>query len=422
MGLRPCVFALKPSIVHVWMVVLLAFLPTGVLAQETRTDQLERQRAERAGGAPREPQTPLERIVLRIEDRWLQPKALPPKATFYPRMGSVTVEGGLGVGGGYRRSFANDNLRADASALLTPRGYRLGRATVSLPRLVAHTLEVAAVARYRHFPQEDYYGLGPDSKRSERTNYLIDETEYSVQVVWHPRSWLLLASQSSWLEPQLAGGTDNDFASIETRFTEATAPGLNSPTSFFEQGALTVLDYRDSSGDARSGGRYAVYVSRYDDRSNRGFDFSRFAGQIEQYVPLFDPKRVVAFRLGANRLGAATGSRVPFYYMPPFGGGDSVRGLDELRFRDASSWIFTVEYRWEAMTGMDLALFYDRGGVAPRLTKLSMAAAYDSYGVGVRLSTGRTIFMRAEASFGGGEGTRGFVGFSGPMKLERFLR
>lgn len=420
---EPSVFGLRLAIVPACcMLGFVLFLPPGASAQHTRTEQLEQRRAERARESPRGPQTLVEKIVLYVEDRWLQPTALPPRATFYPLMGSVTVEGGLGVGGGYRRSFANDNLRADASALLTPRGYRLGRAALSLPRLVAHRLEIAGVARYRYFPQEDFYGLGADSRQSQRTNYLIEETAVSIQVAWRPSPWLLIASQSGWLEPHIGRGTDSDMPSIEKEFTEATAPGLTRPTNFFEHGTLALVDYRDFPGHARSGGRYAIYISRYDDTRNLGFDFSRVAVQFEQYVPVFDAKRALAFRLTASDLQAEAGSRVPFYYMPGFGGGDSLRGLDDMRLRDASSWIATVEYRWEAMTGVELAVFYDRGGVASRFTSLSIADGYGSYGAGVRLSTGRAIFLRAEASLGGPEGARGVVGFSGPMKLERFLR
>jgi hypothetical protein len=402
--------------------VIAALLPSGALAQPTRTAQLEGQRAERARSAPPAPKTFLDKIVLLVEDKWPQPKALAPEGTFYPRVGTVTVESGLAFGGGYRRSFANDTLRADAYGQLATRGYGVGRASLSLPRLAAHTLELQGVARYRRFPQEDYYGLGPLAQRSHRTNYLIEETDVSMQLAWRPRPWLLIASQIAWLQPRVAGGTDGDVASIETRFTEATAPGLTIPTTFFEQGALALVDYRDSPSHSHSGGRYAVYVSHYDDRHDRGFDFARVTAHVEQYVPVFDAKRVVAFRFAVNHAGAANGSRVPFYYTPTFGGGDSMRSLDDLRFRDASSWILTLEYRWEAITGVDLAVYHDRGGMAPRFESLSLADADDCVGLAVRLTTGRVIFARAEVSFLGREGVRGLIGFSAPLKLERFLR
>ena len=62
------------------------------------------------------------------------------------------------------------------------------------------------------------------------------------------------------------------------------------------------------------------------------------------------------------------------------------------------------------------------GGVGPRVRGLSIRKASDSYGVGVRAGTDSSIFMRAEMVFGGGEGARYYVAFSGPLKLDRQLR
>jgi hemolysin activation/secretion protein len=165
-----------------------------------------------------------------------------------------------------------------------------------------------------------------------------------------------------------------------------------------------------------------LYASRYDDRHDRGLGFSRLAGHVEHYFPVFDTKRVIAIRLTANHLAAAAGSRVPFYYMPSLGGMDSHHGFDHLRFRDANTWIFSAENRWEAIAGMDLAVFYDRGGVAPRFTDLSLSDAEDAYGAGVRVGTESAIFLRAEVAVGAREGTRWFIGASAPFKLDRFLR
>jgi hypothetical protein len=108
--------------------------------------------------------------------------------------------------------------------------------------------------------------------------------------------------------------------------------------------------------------------------------------------------------------------------MPPFGGKDTLRGLDDLRFRDANAWLLSAEYRWEALSGVYLALIYDRGGVAPRFRRLAVANADDSIGASVRVGTDSAIFVRAEAAFRTREGRRFLVGVGGPLKLDRLLR
>jgi Omp85 superfamily domain len=400
----------------------MAALAPEILAQETRTEQLEQQRAERARQVQPEPRTKIENTLLYLDEHRLLQRMFSPEAGFYPQIGSVTTGGGFAFGGGYRKPFANDNLLFNTNAAFTLRGYRSARVELSLPRLVRQTVEVTGRFRYRYFPQEDFYGIGPDSQKGDRTNYLIEEAEYAIQIGWRPRRWLLLASQNALLNPRIGSGTDTLFPTTEARFSEATAPGLTDQPNFLENGGLAEIDYRDSRGNPRSGGRYVAYVSRFDDRDNHGFDFSRITATVEQYVPIFDKKRVFAFRIAANDLDPAAGSMVPFYYIYPLGGKDTIRGFNDLRFRDTSAWLFNTEYRWEAFSGLDMALFYDRGDVAPRFEELSLRDAKDSYGLGFRFGTNESVFIRAEIAFGSDEGTRYYVAFSGPLRLERFLR
>jgi hypothetical protein len=401
---------------------LLTALSSIAFAQETRTEQLEQQRAARAREVKPEPRTTIEKTLLYLDENRLIQRTFSPEEGFYPQIGSITTGGGFALGGGYRKPFANDNLVFNANAAFSLKGYRAGRVELSLPRLAKQTVEIRARVRYRYFPQEDFYGIGPSSKKADRTNYLLEETEYAVQIGWRPRRWLLLASQNAFLNPRIDSGTDSLYPTTEARFTEATAPGLTEQPNFLENGGLVEIDYRDSRGNARSGGRYLVYASRYDDRDDRGFDFTRVAGAVEQYLPIFDKKRVFAFRLAANHLDAGSGSRVPFYYMFPFGGNDTIRGFNDLRFRDTNGWVFNAEYRWEAFSGLDMALFYDLGDVGPRFEDFSLSDAKDSYGLGFRFGTNRAVFLRAEVAFGSGEGTRVFVAFSGPLRIERYLR
>lgn len=406
----------------IWMLVVGLFLPSVAHAGQTRAEQLEEQRAVRAREGPPQPTSPLEKALRLLDSSRLLEPSRPVKSMFYPKVRTVTTGGGLGFGGGYRSAFANDNLLFDVNAVITMRGYRLGRVELSLPRLLRHTLEFKTFGRYRYFSQEDFYGPGPDSTKADRTDFLIEEKEFTAQLNWRPRSWLTLASQTASLNPRVGAGTDRHQLTTGARFTEETAPGLTRQTHFLEQGGLVEIDYRDSPGRARAGGRYAIYASRYDDRRDRGFDFSRVAAQAEQYLPIFDSKRVVVLRLTTHHMAAAAGSRVPFYYMPAFGGKDTIRGVNDLRFRDANALVMTTEYRWEAISGVDLALFYDRGGVAPRFSDLPVRRGTGSYGLGVRAGTDSAIFLRAEMAFGGGEGARYYVAFSGPLKIEQWLR
>ena len=103
-------------------------------------------------------------------------------------------------------------------------------------------------------------------------------------------------------------------------------------------------------------------------------------------------------------MSRADGSTVPFYYILPLGGTDSIRGFTDFRFRDLNAVLFNAEYRWEAFSGMDMALFYDVGSVARRWSDLGSDGWKRSWGIGLRFNTYRSIFMRTELAFGSGEG------------------
>ena len=183
---------------------------------------------------------------------------------------------------------------------------------------------------------------------------------------------------------------------------------------------LLEIDSRDQPGNPRSGTYITLLGARYRDLDDFGYDFSRVGGEIQYYFPVFDKKRVFAVRGAFNRYDPAAGSAVPFYYMLPVGGKDSIRGFTDFRFRDLTAVLLNAEYRWEAFAGLDMALFYDLGDAAHDWDDLSFGDLKHSYGIGLRFNTYRSIFMRTEVAFGSGEGTRFFVAFGGPLRLERY--
>jgi outer membrane protein assembly factor BamA len=328
----------------------------------------------------------------------------------------------MAFGAGFRQPFDARRVVFDVNGAITTKGYKVGAAQVSLPRLLGDHLTVTGRARYRYFPQEDYFGIGPDSQKAQRTNYLLEETEFAGIAALRILPWLTWSSKLAHVSPDIRAGTDTRYPPIGTLFTDPTAPGLDRQPDFLETGTLLELDSRDQPGNPRSGTYITLLGARYRDLDDFGYDFSRVGGEIQHYFPVFDKKRVFAVRGAFNRYEPAAGSAVPFYYMLPVGGKDSIRGFSDFRFRDLTAVLLNAEYRWEAFAGMDMALFYDLGDAAHDWEDLSFRDLKQSYGLGLRFNTYRAIFMRTEVAFGSGEGTRFFIAFGGPLRLERYLR
>lgn len=390
-------------------------------AQSTRRESLEQQRATRSKSLTTYEPGKVEKALLYLERERIVERLFGGEG-WYPVIGSLQRGGGFAVGAGYRRHFANRALLFDTTAVYSFKGYRLLKGEFGPDRLLGDRLRVTALARYRYFPQEDYFGLGPRSLKANRTNYLFEETEFGGQAVLQPLPWLRWTNKVSLLNPRIGAGTDTLQPSIETIFVEATAPGLDRQPNFLETSTLIELDGRDQPGNPRAGTYGALLVSRYRDRDDLGYDSSRVAGEVQQYFPIFDKKRVIVFRGAFNHHDPAAGSRVPFYYLASLGGKDSIRGFNDFRFRDLNAMLFNAEYRWEAFAGLDMALFYDLGDVKPQWSELSWSDLKRSWGIGFRFNTYQAIFMRTEIAFNSGEGTRFFVAFGGPLRLERYIR
>ena len=172
------------------------------------------------------------------------------------------------------------------------------------------------------------------------------------------------------------------------------------------------MDRRDQPGNPRDGGYYGITWRRYSDLDFEKYSFHVLDADLQQFFPIFDKKRVFAFRGRVVATGAGAGQVVPFYFRPTLGGSDSLRSVRDYRFRDNNVLDMNVEYRWEAFSGLDMALFADFGKVAPRARDLDLVDLEHAYGVGFRFNTYRSVFLRLDVAIAGAETPRMFIKFS----------
>jgi outer membrane protein assembly factor BamA len=217
------------------------------------------------------------------------------------------------------------------------------------------------------------------------------------------------------LDVELGPGEDSRFPSIEQRFSDAGAPGLNEQPAFLYRELFVDFDSRDARGNPRSGGHYRAAWLAYDDRDFDRYSFSRFSLDASHFFPIFDKKRVFLVRGRVISSTADEGSVVPFYLRPTLGGSHSLRSVDDFRFRDTHMMVFNAEYRWEALSGLDMTLFADAGKVASTWDDLDLGDLHKAYGIGFRFNSATGIFYRIDIARGE-EGFKFHFKFSGPFK------
>ena len=390
---------------------LVAAAPTS--AQETRVEVVEKTRAEKAGRlAPYEPGK-IEKILLYME-RNDPLKRLAPRNGFFVRYGYTgkPIGSGIAFAGGWRHDVFDRNARIEFEAGRSFRGYQVLRTDFSLPRLMDERVEVGVEASHRRHPQEDFYGLGSASLKEDRTSFLYKAPEVQGRVTYTPVSWFNTGVRVGWTDVTIASGTDPRFPKTEERFDATTAPGLFDDPAFRYTDLFAAVDTRDQPGNARAGGYYGILWRKYLERDLDRYAFDRVDVDLQQFIPIFDKKRVLAARVQLLTTTADAGNEVPFYYRPTLGGSDTLRSFADYRFRDRNVVVLNVEYRWEAFSGLDMALFTDWGSVAPRFSDLELGGE-NAYGIGLRFNTYKSVFLRLDVAAGGHEGVRYFLKFSG---------
>jgi outer membrane protein assembly factor BamA len=387
------------------VLVLLQLAPGLVAAQdaETRADALKAEREAKAATlTPPEP-SKVEKTLLMLENGRLLERLLSPAEGIYPKIGNVTAGSGLSFGPGYRYAGlfggAADFSTFGAASFTR---YWLLSARLSMPRLAGGRAYLeGGVDRY-DFPSETYFGIGPDSRRSDGVTYGLQNLTTVVSGGVRPWSWLTVSGRADWLAPRLSGGLAG--RSIENLYNDATAPGLLSQPDFVRTGGSVDFNVRQPRGNPRRGGRAMLLFDNYTDLDTGHYSFRRVEADLQQYIPLFSERRVLALHAFSSTSRADAGNEVPFYLQRTLGGPDDLRGFRRFRFRDTNVLLMQVEYRWEIFTAVDGAIFYDAGTVAPDLRDISLGNLESNYGIGFRFGTINGVFLRLEGAFGSSGG------------------
>lgn len=358
-----------------------------VLAQEpaTRAEALRREREQKAAQlAPPEP-TRLEQLLLDLESGRLFERLLNPAEGIYPKIGNVTAGSGIALGPAYRQpGLLGGHADLSAFAAGSFQKYWLMETRLKMPRLAGERIALDVHAQRYDFPDEDFFGLGPSSRREDHTTFGLRNTVAGASASVRALPWLTAG-----------GGVDHLSPRVTT---------LPAQPDFLRYDAFADVNYRQPRGNPRRGGRYALAVQRFDDTAGDRYSFRRVEADLQQYIPLLRDRRVLALHALVSMSDAETGREIPFYLQRTLGGPDDLRGFRRFRFRDRHLLLLQAEYRWEIFTAVDGAIFYDAGKVASRAEDLNLSDLESDYGLGFRFGSRNGVFLRVEGAFGSSGG------------------
>jgi len=380
--------------------------------EDTRDSRLQRQREEKLQQLEPYKRTEVETALFEVKDRRLLERFQAGYKGFHPLLGGLSTGSGFAMGTQFiKNGIAGGVLNFQTSGQASFKGYQKYQLGLSAPQLAKGRAFLAFNFALHNSPQEDFFGIGSDSATEDRTNYRLETTEYSGTAGVRPLRRLEIGTRGGILNTNVGHGTDTRFPSVEETFSAATTPGLDRQPHYKFGSAFVKYDYRDNPMNPRSGGYYMGEGGYYDDGDFGAYSFRRWKVEAQQYFPFFNQRRVIAFRGKMELNDTNAGQEVPFYLMPTVGGSEDLRGYREFRYRDRDSLVFNLEYRWEAFSGLDLALFGDAGDVYHKASDIQLDKLKTSYGFGFRFNTERSVFLRIDFGFSP-EGMRTFVKFN----------
>jgi hypothetical protein len=63
--------------------------------------------------------------------------------------------------------------------------------------------------RYKNFPREEFFGVGPDSKEDNRSDYRLEEGLVDVVAGYQPARWLALEARAGYMPTHIGRGTND---------------------------------------------------------------------------------------------------------------------------------------------------------------------------------------------------------------------
>jgi len=254
---------------------------------------------------------------------------------------------------------------------------------------------IYASGRYRDYPREAYYGLGPNSVKDDRSDFRRRSGLYEG-VMSYRISRLTLMARGGLLQTSILAGTDDNFVNTEIAFTEAGAPGLTTSPDFIVTSGGAWLEFRDEPENAHRGVSLGAAYSRFDDRNGNAFQFNRLSVDLREYVPLGGNRNVIALRQVTSLDDPDDGSQVPFYMQSSLGRSTFLRGYNSFRFRDDKLLAFQGEYRFEIVPKVEIALLYDAAKVFGSMSEFDFQHLRTSYGAGIRLKSPKKVKLRLD--------------------------
>ena len=340
----------------------------------------------------------------------------------HPVIRGIAPGGGLGAGIEYDAPLGN-RWHAAGAATVTARDYWSGEVGAGYRGARAG---VETYARLRDMRQLSFFGLGPESDRTDHADFRLQERVVGALGSVSATPWLTIGARVEGSWPEVGPGRSTKLPSIEARFAESDAPGLTSqPRQIRYQASVDIRIPAAIGERLYQGAKYRIAYAVFSDQELDRFSFRRLDFEAQQRFALFGPHRRLTLHGLVSITDTDAGHQVPFYLQPTLGGKwnlqsvhedligsdgtqATLRGFRNFRFRDRNLLLLQAEYRIPLRGPVDATVFADAGKVTSRRADLDLADLEHNFGFSLSLMSGPATAARVDVGLGGEEGIQLF--------------
>jgi hypothetical protein len=367
--------------------------PGQAMAQETRAETIRQEQADKQSTVTPPTLNRAERIILRLgEFGWItgEPNGV------YPLFDSVYPGGGFAAGLGARKPIGDDGGISVIGAYSINSFWRV-QTDVSLPTFASNRGRVSLTARYLDAPDVKYYGIGMDSDKDAKTFFGYTPKGGGGHLDFDLSQHLSVGGGVNYIDIETDSG--NTGPSIEERFSPGDTPGLElDQYKYVNSTARAVFDWRSRLGYAGSGGLYRAQFDDFHENDNDQYSYRSLEAEMVQMIPLMRANWVIALRGLTTITDIDETEAIPYFMLPALGGGKTLRGYPDFRFRDRHRLLMNAELRWTPARFLDMGVFYDTGKVTARKKDINFEDLEDSYGIGMRFIGLKGYAFRVEVA------------------------
>jgi outer membrane protein assembly factor BamA len=367
---------------------------------DSRAAKIQAERRKKAADLHPEVVTDAEQALLTFRDKHILAKVQYGIWGFRPRVGALVTGSGFALGPEfYRDDIADGRVSVRVTTQFSFKAYQLYDAELAFPKLFDERAFFELHATHRNYPQMQYYGPGPQSSKTGRSNYRLEDTNYSFVTGAKPAKHVRLGVIGGFTQINVGPGTSEHYISTERIYSPAQAVGIDRQTDYLNGGVFAQYDYRDIPGGPRNGGNYIARYTYNKDVGLQQHTFRRLELEAQQYIPFFNQRRVIALRGRSDLTYKNRNQTLPFYLQPTLGGSNDLRGFRPFRFTDDNMVVLNADYRSVIFSGLDMEVFGDAGKVFHSKRDWDLHDLEGAYGIGMRFNARNTVFMRIDAGF-----------------------